>query len=324
MVWAIWKLDRFLAAGFEEHFVLRDDYMHLRSPDSDISFPESNNAPPEGSLLIQSISPQVSASQFQQSPLCFYHIRLHRVRHRILTVTKRLVYPQNSDPRRLPLEASQVINRVNLLQSTLTNFNQSLPENLKFSSSSINRWVNSPEGGSFILLWTTFWELYIDLYQFSIPGLEEEADPELARQLPVEFMVHSQKQAVAYAITLSRFWRSVQEIVAMRPLVNGTERLQTVDQTMVYQIIQSTKVLLAARKHGLFQDLEEGSTAPLIRQEPVTNEALDALIQSNMGLFDQFEYYYPVTIELMVRPVLDVALIVSSMSNTYTGCLTDA
>lgn len=65
-------------------------------------------------------------------------------------------------------------------------------------------------------------------------------------------------------------------------------------------VIQCTKVLLAARKHRLYTHLGEGSSAPLVRQEPVTDESLAALIQANMTCFDAVEKFHPFGIETWV------------------------
>lgn len=296
MVWALWNIDRFLAGGFEEHLVVRDEYMRIKFPVMDLDFPGETNNGLTGPIPSSALP--LPTTDNQQQPLCAYHIKLNRVRHHILSFTKQLPISSTPENRGAPLEASAVINRITNLQKVLCNFNTNMPKYFKISDESLERWVNLPESGSFIMLWTTFWGLYIELYLFSIPGLE--ANPELTRQMPITFVVKSQKQAVAYAISLSQFWRSVQGIVAKRPIVDGTERLYTIDQTLILNIIRSTKVLLAAREHRLFDGVQEDSTAPLIPQGPINDEFLEALIQSNMGLFEQFEYYYPVTIERLV------------------------
>lgn len=298
LVWAIWNIDHFLAGGFEEHLVLRDEYMRIKMPIMDIDFPGEDN---EDSATTSPNPLHPSTNNTQSFPLSVYHINLNRVRHRILSFTKQLPIPPTPEKRGATLEASAVIGHINGLQKILCSFNTSLPSQLKVSDVSIEKWVNLPESGSFIMLWTNFWGLYIELYLFSIPGLREEAHPELTRKLPANFVIKSQKQAVAYAISLSQFWRSVQDIVAKRRVVDGTERLYTVDQTLIINIIRSTKVLLAAREHkSLINGVQEDSTAPLIPQGSLTDEFLEGLIKSNMGLFEQFEHYYPVTIERLV------------------------
>lgn len=223
-VWTIWKLDRYLASGFDEHLVLRDEVMHLKPPSTDTEFPGDDNT---------TVAAPTRTQPLQTPPLSVYHIHLQRARHHILVVTKKLAAPPTPHPRTSQLEPSQFLDQVNKLQNVLLNFNQSLPETLKVSDTAIERYVESSACGSFIMLHTTFWELYIDLYRFSIPGLREEASAEVAKQLPPDFVVKSQKQAVGYAVSLSRFWRSAQAIIMKRPWVDGKERLMTVDQTFV-------------------------------------------------------------------------------------------
>ncbi|CAN8096455.1 unnamed protein product [Discula destructiva] len=288
-VWEVWKLDRRLAGGFEEHLILRDEVMHLSRPVHDEQI-AGHDTTTVGSEQMPPFDP----------PLCVFHIDLHRMKHHILSVTKNLAISPTPHPRPR-VELSQVLEAVNHLQIQLFQFHQSLPECLKVLDHSFGRWATSPDCGSFVMMYTMYCELHIDLYRFSIPGLREEADPEIARQLPRDFVEKSQIQAVGYAVTLSRFWRSMQEQVSKRPAKDGTEKFLTPDTTLIISLIQCTKVLLAARKHRLYTHLEEGSSAPLVRQEPVTDESLAALIQSNMGHFDAFSYFFPRAIEVYTR-----------------------
>lgn len=298
LVWVCYILDRLLAGGFDEHLVLRDDDMHLKLPVRDEVLLEavraaetpSQAATPSGYVGTRSISKKLSMDG--------YHLRLHRLRHHILGVTKRLTSPPTPHPRRPRLEASQVIKLVNGLQNQLISFSQSLSEDLKLNDANTNRFLKSADGPSFIMLHSLFWILHVDLYRFTIPGIREEANPELSRQLPRDFVLKSQRQAVGYAVSLARFWRTLQSIVAKRPPGDGTERLLTVDQMFAIHVIQPTKILLAARQHHLFDGLED-STAPLVRQEPVDDAALAALVESNMQLIPPFARFFPRILEIV-------------------------
>lgn len=291
LVWAVYVLDRLLAGGFDEHLLLRDVDMHIKLPVSDEVLLQPSNSSPTGQT---SMPAGQSGSQQGTKKLSLdgYHLRLHRIRHQILGVTKRLACPPTPHPRRPRYEASQVIKLVSGLQNQLIGFSQSLPEDLKLSDASINHYINSAECASFVMLHTMFWLLHVDLYRFSIPGIREEATPELSRQLPQEFVLKSQKQAVGYAVSLARFWRTLQGHVAKRPPGDGTEKFVSVDQSLAIYVTQSTKILLAARKHQLYSDLED-STAPLVRQEPVDDAALEALIESNIHMYEPFTYFFP-------------------------------
>lgn len=220
-VWALWKLDRYFAGGFDEHLVLRDEVMHLRTPVPDDEIPP----------VLSSISPPTAPENINA-----HHIRLHQLKHQILARTKTLANPPKALPRRDQQQkpSSVLLRNVNQLQSALAKFNQNLPECLKVADqATIKRWFDLPECSSFFILHSTYWELHIDLYRFSVPGLREAMASEVERGLPRDFVVQSQKQAVGYAVCLSRFWESVQEIVAERPYVDGTERLITIDFPVV-------------------------------------------------------------------------------------------
>ncbi|KUI64900.1 putative transcriptional regulatory protein PB1A11.04c [Cytospora mali] len=291
LVWVVYILDRLLAGGFDEHLVLRDGDMHIKLPVANDDLPQTSNLSP----ALQMSMPAGQGGPHQETQklsLDGYHLRLHRIRHQILGVTKRLASPPTPHPRRPRLEASQVIRLVNGLQNQLISFSQSLPEDLKLSDASISSYINSVDGPSFVMLHTLFWLLHVDLYRFSIPGIREEATAELSMQLPQEFVIKSQKQAVGYAVSLARFWRTLQSHVTKRAPGDGTERLITVDQSFAIYITHTTKILLAARQHRLFSNLED-STAPLVRQEPVDDATLQALIESNMQLYSPFSYFFP-------------------------------
>lgn len=230
-VWKVWEYDRRLASGFEEHLVLRDEVMHLAYPVHD------EHIPLHGTMVPAVLAPPVPGQRqwpLTPEPLCAYHIRLHRMKHNILSVTKNLVI--SSTPRHRPrLELSEVLEAVNRMQTELFQFHQSLPDCVKVTGTDTNlrHWAASPECGSFVMLYTFFCELHIDLYRFSIPGLREEADPEILGHLPVDFVEKSKSQAVGYAVSLSRFWRSMKELVDERPADDGTEKMLAADVTLV-------------------------------------------------------------------------------------------
>ncbi|KAG8165686.1 hypothetical protein KVR01_004238 [Diaporthe batatas] len=196
-------------------------------------------------------------------------------------------------------EASKaVMSLVNRLQSQLVVFRTTLPEEFLLTDANINRFLNSPWGPSFIMLHTLSHVLHIDLYRFTVPGIREAASPDLLEELPNDFVYKSQRQAVGYAVSLARFLRVLQLIVARRPPGTSTEELLTVDEMFAIYVVQPTKILLAARRHRLFNDLES-STAPLARPEAVDDAALAALVQSNMQLISRFARFFPRVLEIV-------------------------
>lgn len=298
LVWACYILDRLLAGGFDEHLVLRDTDMHLKLPVSNDVLYETVRAADVRRQDASACGPNIKLGNPKKLCLDGYHLRLHRLRHQILGFTKRLTSPPFLHPRRQQMEASQVIKLVNHLQNQLLHFKSTLSEELTLTDANINHFLNSPEGPSFIMLHSLFWILHIDLYRFTIRGIREEANPELLDKLPDEFIYKSRRQVVGYAVSLARFWRNLQDIVARRPPGNGTEKLLTVDQMFAIYVVQPTKMLLVARKHRLFDNLDF-STAPLVRQEPVDDAALAALVQSNMRLISPFARFFPRILDIV-------------------------
>ncbi|POS74291.1 hypothetical protein DHEL01_v207313 [Diaporthe helianthi] len=242
LVWACYILDRSLAGGFDEHVVLRDNYMRLELPVS------------------------------------------NEVLYEAARITE--------------IEASEVVmTQVDYLQKQLDDFQSELPEELTLTDANINHFLSSTEGPSFMIMHTLLWILHVDLYSFTIPGIRDEASPELKNKLPVEHIYKYQQQAVGYAVRLARFWRYLQGIVAQRPSGNGAEKLLTVDQMFATYVSRLTKVLLAVRQRRLFENLEYDNT-PLVHQEPVDDAALAALVQSNMQLIPPLAWFFPHVSEL--------------------------
>lgn len=222
-VWAFWKLDRYFAQGFDEHLLLRDEVMHLKCP-SDDGFIQDG-----GTLSMPSPTP----SGRPDHQLCYYQIELQRLKHSILNFAKNLAKPPTPHPRP-PTEASQVLIQVTQLQKCLSDFKRKLPASLlSLDLPAVESWVNSPQCATFFILQSMFWELHIDLYRFSIPGLREEIDASIKQQLPLDWVRLSQKHAIGFAVCLSRFWRCVQEIVSERSYIDGNEKLITVDFSRV-------------------------------------------------------------------------------------------
>lgn len=79
LVWMIWLLDRFLAGGFDDHLVLRDDMMNLRLPCSNETFRD-------GTVPYADTSSRNPGSLKRSTELSMYacHIKLSRIRHQIL------------------------------------------------------------------------------------------------------------------------------------------------------------------------------------------------------------------------------------------------
>lgn len=217
-----------------------------------------------------------------------FHCRLASIRHQILSTTRRYKAGTNSNMR-MRLEPSQVMEDVNKLQLKISGFVESLPMVLRLSDNTIEQYFQSGDRPSFVMLHTWIGQMYIDLYRFSLPGLDEQTSPELLAKLPADFIKKSQKQAIAHAISLARFWEHMQHRIQME----FNTSIITTDSTLAICVVQCTNVLVSARKYDLYKQLCANSTAPLWRAEEVTTDIIERLINSNLRVIQHLAHCIP-------------------------------
>lgn len=129
----------------------------------------------------------------------------------------------------------------------------------------------------FVLPHGLYCTTHIDLYRFSLPGIRERGTPEVLKKLPGNFILKPQKQAIAHAVTLTRFWETVY-IQTWRALNGGATLIG--DYNIAESIEQCVRVLITVTQHKLYRDLNSHITAPLWRNEAVSDGALQPLIDS--------------------------------------------
>lgn len=176
------------------------------------------------------------------------------------------------------------------LQLELSRFSSSLPAHLKLSNQNISRWVHSPQKQVFVLLHGLYCTTHIDLYRFSLPGIRERGTPDLLKKLPGNFVLKSQKQAIAHAVTLARFWETIYN--ETRRTSNGNAILMG-DYNIVESIEQCVRVIITATQHKLYRDLNSHSTAPLWRNEAVSEGSLRPLIDSCLRVLEPWSHVIP-------------------------------
>ena len=194
-------------------------------------------------------------------------------------------------------DASNDMEDIIRLQLELSKFSSSLPNDLKLSDRNIARWLRSPEQQAFTLLHSLYCTTHIDLYEFSLSGLHEAASSELLQRLPQEFVLKSQKQAIAYAITLARFWET------MYKETSSAGRVLMGDYNIAESMQQCIKILIIAKQHTLYKDLSSHSTAPLWRNEPVNEESIQRLVNTCVQALEPWSQIIP-----SVKPQVSGAL----------------
>jgi len=149
--------------------------------------------------------------------------------------------------------------------------------------------LDDPSWHGFVTLHAWICQLHVDLNRFALPGIREQAASEVKTALPTAFIKQCERQAVAWAISFSNFWESLQHLVRRRP--PGPGRLLIIDFPLTVCVLQVTKVLLIAKQHRLCHDLTE-SSAPLAT-EAVDDDTIDKLIRSNIDILDDVAMYIP-------------------------------
>jgi hypothetical protein len=162
------------------------------------------------------------------------------------------------------------------LQNELSRINFSLPEDLRLSDQSIARYMTSPERPGYVLLQTHLLACHIDLYRFALPGMRYPKAIDFLQKLPREFIMKSQKQAVAHAICQARFCDAIQKELEKHP---GMPQIAG-DCTIVHMSTQCLRVLLIAIQYGLYRDLSDHTTAPLWKNDPADESHMRGLIDS--------------------------------------------
>lgn len=184
-----------------------------------------------------------------------------------------------------------VMGDVKRLQLQINVLVASLPASMQLSEANLQTYFGTPEWPAFIMIHTWVYQLYFDLYRFSVPGHREAATWEILSTLTPDYVQECQYQAVAAAITMARLWETCQGMMTRRP--RGVAKVIAADHAMPVCIIQNIKVMLITRKHQFFFDLAACSTVPVFRAEAVDDVVLARLVDSNMALLESYQLVMP-------------------------------
>lgn len=148
---------------------------------------------------------------------------------------------------------------IRALQTELGNFHLSLPEEFKLNDDVIARIVATEQRNGYIYLHSHIGISHVDLYRFSLPGVHGTAS-ELLQRLPRDFVLSSQKQAVAHAISVATFCDAMRREYEKHPSLLPL-RL-TGDYSITHMCTQALRVLVVALCHNLYHDLAHQTTSP--------------------------------------------------------------
>ena len=175
---------------------------------------------------------------------------------------------------------------VNSLQNEIARFTASLPDPLKLTDQNLTKFLDTADWIAFLLIHVWISHLHIDLYRFALPGLREQAHPDLLRKLPKDFISKSQKQAVAHALSLGRLFQTIQ-----------TDYGRTANEVgsfwLVPTVVQVAKVLMKAIQHQLCRDLSDHTTAPLWRSAEASDQEVRGLIDWSVRIVEPWSNQVP-------------------------------
>ncbi|KOS18762.1 putative transcriptional regulatory protein [Escovopsis weberi] len=278
VAWHLFHVDRLLAGGYEEYVSCRSENMKIRLPCNESAFRE--NRPVVAERL------QDPPGRFTNSiGLHGIQIRLNDLKHRIQVVTKRLATPRGGFMS--ALESSKVMANIGSLQTELTRLHAAVPDDLRLSDLSISRYARSEQWVGFVYFHTHISACYSDLYAFSLPGYRDPSAIEILRKLPREFLARSQKQAVAHALCLARFFDAIRNETARMPRKDPLNLVG--DCTITYMATQCIQVLLIAMQYNLYHNLAD-HTAPLWRAEPVDEAKIRDYIRIMMEIAEPWTH----------------------------------
>jgi hypothetical protein len=176
---------------------------------------------------------------------------------------------------------------VNQLRKRLVDLNAALPDKLKDTDQNIHRHFNTPVWTPFVMFHTWYYCLHSDLHRFALPDMRESATAETLRLLREDFLSKCRAQAVAYSISQARFWQTLRRKVAHRGA--GIENMIVLDVMALPCLIQVIKILLVARKHGFWVNVEKNSPAPLRNDsKPIDGPEIQELLECTLQCLQDF------------------------------------
>jgi hypothetical protein len=161
------------------------------------------------------------------------------------------------------IQVNDIVQQASTLHRRLSDFEQRLPSNLRFTTQNLYLHTNPAEKATFIMLKSWWHECYCNLYRFSLPGFRESVKPTSAN---AHFIQTCRQQVLKSSLEQSNFWRSIANIRGAR----------LSDPIVIVLVHSNTKTLLAIQK------LPESD--PLIQDYEMSE--ISALLASNISSLD--------------------------------------
>ncbi|KAK4061643.1 transcriptional regulator family: Fungal Specific TF [Trichoderma aggressivum f. europaeum] len=221
MMWNLCILDRLLAGTVEEFSVCSKYIDSLRLPCSEHFFIAEIEVETD---TLQSFTSHQEVRNISGFAALVGLFEIWREIHLFMKSVSRMM-----------IQADQMMQQVSNLHTKLSNFEQRLPSNLRFTKQNLYLHTNTSEKATFIMLKSWWRECYCNLYRFSLPGFRESVKVTSANS---PFLQTCRQQVLKSSLEQSNFWRSIANIRGAR----------LSDPIVIVLVHSNTKTLLAIQK----------------------------------------------------------------------------
>ncbi|OJJ67131.1 hypothetical protein ASPBRDRAFT_200302 [Aspergillus brasiliensis CBS 101740] len=249
LMWSIFMLDKQYAGGFLELTLCPPETMYIQLPCGERSF--ELEIPVITSTLYPS---EVSPDREKKVGLMGYMVRIFAIRHDILQKTRQIM-----SARKNPYAERDQLRR---LETALDTFAAQLPDHLQLTSRNILLRAYTPHLMGYIVLHSTWHQLYCDLYRMMIPGLRESIHEDILQQVPEAYAASCRKICLDHVVAAGDLWSE---------LLQQADPLTMTDSTFASYVHQSAHIL------AHLWDLDDGQDQQLRERFQVMIQVLDHL-----------------------------------------------
>ncbi|KAL7907555.1 hypothetical protein GGI35DRAFT_470160 [Trichoderma velutinum] len=268
MMWNLRILDRLLAGTVEEFSVCSKYIDSLRLPCSEHFFMAEIDVETD---TLQSFTSHQEVRNISGFAALVGLFEIWREIHLFMKSVSQII------------QVDEMVQQVSTLHMRLSDFEQRLPSNLRFTKQNLYLHTNPAEKATFIMLKSWWHECYCNLYRFSLPGFRESVKLTSAN---ARFIQTCRQQVFKSSLEQSNFWRSIANI----------RGVQLSDPIVIVLVHSNTKTLLAIQK--------------LPESDPLSQEygmgEISALLASNISSLDWLASRMPriATVQQGIRNII--------------------